>query len=190
MTNTTERKATKRQCWCLFCITKKDYRNENLTYDEASALIQKLGDPSYTKKSKSIVKSDKGMDVVTIMKEAEENGLAEMAKSVPAPMVVVDGVREYHVEGDVCGFSWINFKSNTSVNRKFYNGLKKAGLLSSDINDFNDKVIWKKSSSTSGFTYWVRQGGQSLTRKEAFARGFNEVLGKYGIDARIHSRMD
>lgn len=40
--NNPDEPATKRQLWALFCMTKKDYRNENLTKGEASELISKL----------------------------------------------------------------------------------------------------------------------------------------------------
>ena len=43
--------ATPRQRWALYCITKKDYRNEVLSKEEAAKLIQELGDPNYKKKS-------------------------------------------------------------------------------------------------------------------------------------------
>ncbi len=46
-------KATSRQLWALYCITKKDYRNENLSKEEAAKLISELGDKNYVKKSKS-----------------------------------------------------------------------------------------------------------------------------------------
>ena len=46
-------KATSRQLWALYCITKKDYRNENLSKEEATKLISELGDKNYVKKSKS-----------------------------------------------------------------------------------------------------------------------------------------
>ena len=46
-------KATSRQLWALYCITKKDYRNENLTKEEASKLISELGDKNYVKKAKA-----------------------------------------------------------------------------------------------------------------------------------------
>ena len=46
-------KATSRQLWALYCITKKDYRNENLSKEEAAKLIYELGDKNYVKKSKS-----------------------------------------------------------------------------------------------------------------------------------------
>ena len=47
--------ATPRQLWALYCITKKDYRNENLTKEEAASLIKKLGDPNYKKTSKKSI---------------------------------------------------------------------------------------------------------------------------------------
>ena len=46
-------KATSRQLWALYCITKKDYRNKNLSKDEAAKLISELGDKNYVKKSKT-----------------------------------------------------------------------------------------------------------------------------------------
>ena len=46
-------KATSRQLWALYCITKKDYRNENLSKEEAAKLISELGDKNYVKKFKT-----------------------------------------------------------------------------------------------------------------------------------------
>ena len=46
-------KATSRQLWALYCITKKDYRNENLTKEEASKLISELSNKNYVKKAKA-----------------------------------------------------------------------------------------------------------------------------------------
>lgn len=46
-------KATSRQLWALYCITKKDYRNENLSKEEATKLISELGDKNYVKKTKA-----------------------------------------------------------------------------------------------------------------------------------------
>ena len=41
--------ATSRQRWALYLITKKDYRNVELTKQEAADLIKELGDPNYKK---------------------------------------------------------------------------------------------------------------------------------------------
>lgn len=46
-------KATSRQLWALYCITKKDYRNENISKEEAAKLISELGDKNYVKKTKT-----------------------------------------------------------------------------------------------------------------------------------------
>ena len=46
-------KATSRQLWALYCITKKDYRNKNLSKDEAAKLISELGDKNYVEKPKT-----------------------------------------------------------------------------------------------------------------------------------------
>ena len=46
-------KATSRQLWAPYCITKKDYRNENLSKEEAAKLISELGDKNYVKKAKA-----------------------------------------------------------------------------------------------------------------------------------------
>lgn len=49
---TTSKSATPRQLWALYCITKKDYRNQELSYEEASKLIKEFGDKNYVKKTK------------------------------------------------------------------------------------------------------------------------------------------
>ena len=46
-------KATSRQLWALYCITKKDYRNKNLSKEEAAKLISELGDKNYVKKAEA-----------------------------------------------------------------------------------------------------------------------------------------
>ena len=46
-------KATSRQLWALYCITKKDYRGANLSIEEAAKLISELGDKNYVKKTKA-----------------------------------------------------------------------------------------------------------------------------------------
>jgi hypothetical protein len=190
---------SRQQGWALFCITKKDYRNENLTYNEASDLIKKFGNPEYVKKAKNtVVKKANG--ATEIMNKAYQAGMEALNKCVPVPMVVEQHVnvmddkspvtKAWHVANGVCGFASITFKANTTKNRSFMNALKKEGLLSNDINDFNEKVLWKKRLSGPGYTYWIREGGQSLQKKEAFAYAFNQVLADNGIEAHVMSGMD
>lgn len=184
------RMMTKRQGWALYCITKKDYRNEGLTYDQASELIKTLGNPNYVKKSNSV----KDNEAVKIHQEAFDAGIAAMNKAEVVPMVVQEHVnmaddnspvaKQWIVEGGVCGFAWVQFKANTTPNRKFLAGLKKAGLA-------GDKATakWGKSYQ-GGYQYWVSVGGQSMQKKEAFARAFAEILQKHGLTVYAGSRMD
>lgn len=51
--------ATSRQRWALYLITKKDYRDVELTKQEAADLIKELGDPNYKKGKDSNYKKDK-----------------------------------------------------------------------------------------------------------------------------------
>jgi hypothetical protein len=188
--------ATKRQTFALFCITKKDYRNENLTYEQASNLIKELGNPNYIKKGKNKVTVKN--DVVDWMNEAKEAGMVALNECKPTPMVVEQHVnvmndnspvkQAWVVDGGVCGFCSIIFKANTTVNRRFLAGLKKAGLAGEDKFE-NKNVVWSKSYN-GGFSYWVSEGGQSLERKEAFGHAFASVLEKHGVTVRVNSRMD
>ena len=59
--------ATPRQRWALYCITKKDYRNEILSKEGAAKLIKELGDPNY-KKVKKTVKTISG-ELLDYLKE-------------------------------------------------------------------------------------------------------------------------
>ena len=54
--------ATPRQRWALYCITKKDYRNEVLSKEEAAKLIKELGDPQYKKKNSKKTIEDELLD--------------------------------------------------------------------------------------------------------------------------------
>ena len=42
----------------------------------------------------------------------------------------------------------------------------------------------------SGLSVWVSEGGQSMERKEAYARAYADVLRAAGIEAYAGSRMD
>ena len=54
--------ATSRQRWALYLITKKDYRDVELTKQEAADLIKELGDPNYKKSKDSNCKKDKDLN--------------------------------------------------------------------------------------------------------------------------------
>ncbi len=185
------KKMTKRQSWALFCITKEDYRktHPDMTYDEASALIEKLNlDKNYIK-----TKKETHNPVTDILIEANIAGHEAVKNLNIIPMIVqkhanpIDDnspvTQEWLVEGGVCGFASIHFKANTSENKKFLANLKKAGLA-------GENEEWQKDTYRGGYYKWISEFGQSMQRKEAYAYAFKNVLEKYSITAYVHSKMD
>ena len=120
-----------------------------------------------------------------IYAEAHSAGMAAGHGCTPTPMVVgtpttplgddIDYTKEtYYVADGMCGFAWINIKP---ARGKFVKYLK-------------DNNIGRKDSYYGGWTIWVSEFGQSVTRKENYARAFAKVLGDNGITAYNMSRLD
>jgi len=106
---------------------------------------------------------------------ADQAGREAAEAKVPTPMVVV-GMQEerYHVPQGVCGFAWVNVRPGGS---SFARWLKKRG--------------YAHTSYDGGVDVWVSAYGQSMEKKEAYARGFAAVLRESGIEkAYSRSRMD
>jgi hypothetical protein len=193
--------ATRKQQWKLFTLSKKDWRESNLTVIEASAIIAHLVNGDSSPKAKANGKRSKKASPAeaakALLEKAEAAGRAAMKEVTPIPMVVQKHVNplndnspvknQWVVEGGVCGFAWVKIYYKGSANIKFINGLKKANLCGS-VNDHG--CPFKKDSYQGGFLYWVRDGGQSMTYKEAYGHAFVRVLREAGIDAGCYSRMD
>lgn len=133
-----------------------------------------------TEKKKTLSKRE----CARIYKEADAAGHAAGEAAVPTPMIVgtpttplgndIDYTKKtYFVEGGVCGFAWVNISPARGA---FVNYLKSI--------DAGYKSYY------GGYDVSVRGFGQSMTRKEAYAQAFAEVLRSYGINAYAQSRMD
>jgi len=120
-----------------------------------------------------------------IYSEAHSAGLAAGHGCTPTPMVVgqpttplgndIDYEKDtYYVADGVCGFAWVNIKP---ARGKFVKFLK-------------DNDIGRKDCYYGGYTVWVSEFGQSMSRKENYARAFTSVLRENGLTAYNMSRMD
>lgn len=120
-----------------------------------------------------------------VYREAYSAGLKAGHESVPTPIIVgeetelfsniIDETKPtYFIEGGVCGFAWVKIKP---ARGKFVQWLKENKKGSVD-------------SYAGGYDIWCHEFGQSLTRKEAWAKAFAEVLRGYGIEAYAQSRID
>ena len=119
-----------------------------------------------------------------LFEDAHEAGLKAGREVGVTPMVVgspstpfgsdIDySKKTYFVESGVCGFAGVVIKP---ARGKFVSYLK--GL------DKGYKHYY------GGYYVPVREFGQSLTRKEAYARAFAKVLDEEGLKCYVDSRMD
>ena len=135
-----------------------------------------------------LITNRKGADMVDfndLYVKADLAGVKAGNDALPTPMVVgspttplgddIDPKKPmYFVNDGVCGFAWVNIKP---ARGKFITWLKSMG-------------IGRKDSYYGGWTVWVSDFGQSIARKENYARAFAKVLGDYGITAYNMSRLD
>lgn len=192
--------ASPRQTFAIFCATGKDWRGRDLTYEMAHKILSGV---SHLKGKKAealalaeqIFNGDTSPLAVTpvpvasvlplkIYQDACAAGIAAGQACKPIAMVVgtptsflgseLDRTKPVEiVEGGVCGFAWITIKP---ARGKFVSWCKENKLGS--------------TSSMGGFTIWVSEFGQSMARKEEYARAFAKVLNQHGINAYADSRID
>jgi hypothetical protein len=126
------------------------------------------------------------MDFRALFDKAYEAGMAAGRGSTPVTMIVgspttplgddIDYTKKIYVVPDgPCGFAWVNVRPG---NCRFANWLKK-------------NKLGRHDSYEGGVKIWVREFGQSMTRKEAFANAFADVVRAAGIErCYAGSRMD
>jgi len=108
--------ATPRQRWALYCITKKDYRNEILSKEEAAKLIQELGDPQYKRKNSKKIIGDELLDYLKEhIDEMYQAFLGETGyKSILEDEIPdVNGKKQrFAFVGMGCGMTWLKYRKS------------------------------------------------------------------------------
>ena len=109
--------ATARQRWALYCITKKDYRNEILSKEEAAKLIQELGDPNYKKASK--VTKTLADELLDFMKEHIDELYQACLGEMNYKSIVEDDThipenkrKRFAFVGCGCGITWLKYRKS------------------------------------------------------------------------------
>lgn len=125
MIKTMENTATARQRWALYCITKKDYRNEILSKEEAAKLIQELGDPNYkktitkaaaVKPTKTVKPKAKSIDKELLdylkanINELYNDCLQELGYETKVSLSC--SKKPYTFIGTGCGITWLKYRKN------------------------------------------------------------------------------
>ena len=122
-----ERPATKKQLWALFCLTKKDYRGQDLTMADASHLIEKFKNASAPKVShNSAKKPTLEEEFITYMENKIEDIIATCRKAMQIKSVVEDDPsffpnkkdrKQFAFFGFGCGFTIIDFDKRSNVGK-------------------------------------------------------------------------
>jgi hypothetical protein len=157
--------ATKSQTWKLFTLTKKDYRNEVLSYEEADKLI----------KEALKEKENKLQAFQDIIDKADKAGKDAVNKLQVNPMVVENTQtgKQWFVADGACGFAWVSIHPATS---SFARWLKKQGIGS--------------KAYSGGLQIWIHDYNQSIQKKSEYASAYAEVLRDSGYKAYSGSRLD
>jgi hypothetical protein len=166
--------ATPKQTFAIFVRTGYDVRACNLNMADASAILDgKIEASTFAGAIQKRKAAAPKVDFAAIHAEAHAAGMKAGTEVIPTPMVVVDGSRTYEpVMDGACGFAWVRFKGTTPWAR------------------------WAKAQKLAGAAYptglsiWVHQFDQSITRKEAYATAYAQVLRNHGIEAYAGSRLD
>lgn len=126
--------ATPRQLWALYCITKKDYRNENLTKEEAASLIKELGDPNYKKASTKSIDEQLLAYFKEHINEIYDACTAELGiKSIVEDdnHIPEKDRKRYAFIGSGCGITYLKYRKNN----------KKAEKIDKAANKFHSNEI-------------------------------------------------
>ena len=132
MNTSSVKSATSRQLWALYCITKTDYRGKNLTYDEASALIKKLGNPEYRKADKVERKVvDLKTELLEYIKNEKLDGIIEKVKTalgiksiVSNDLLYMKEEKHYNFRGFGCGFAWLEYDKRSKIGKAIEEAFK------------------------------------------------------------------
>ena len=148
-----------------------------MTYQENIATVVAINGKPVGKK-KPLTKRE----CARIYREAYEAGL-NAGKDADTPKFIVgdaiglsneiDFSKKTYVLDGLCGFAWVTVSPARGA---FVNWLKSQGIGSKGY--------------YGGYEIWVREFGQSVDRKSAFAGAFADVLRKYDISAYSGSRLD
>jgi hypothetical protein len=136
-----------------------------------------------------MTKQEKHELFTSLVSLAEKAGMKAAEEAQPETMHLVgrdhEGrMRHYAVTEGVCGFAWVNVTPGTC---SFARWARKHDRIDGRPDRWGEK--WTKAYR-GGVDRWIHEFGQSMTRKEAYARAYAKVLREAGIEASVGSRID
>lgn len=191
--NNPDEPASKKQLWALFCITRQDWRDKNLTKGEASELIQKYSGERTTKNKESLSTNSIKKDIIQNLKPKLDK---QMEKAFGMQSVVGDadlegnlipGRKRYKFFGSGCGWAWVKYDKRN----------KKLGEVLDKYDDIYRNEFFEKFAKEYIKKYKERELGAVLSQdidiqciiKQA-ALNYAESIGINTKGAYVNSRLD
>ena len=124
--NNAERPATRKQLWAIFCLSKKDYRDKDLTRADASHLIQRLKMEKEAQPTKVEKKVSLEKEFIDYMTEKMQGVIETAKEALQLKSVVADDpnftdpkkCKSYAMFGFGCGFTIIDFDKRSKVGKQ------------------------------------------------------------------------
>ena len=196
--NTEVKTATPRQLWALYCITKTDYRGKGLSYDEASALIKKLGNPEYRKADKTARKVvDLKTELLNYIKEEKLDGIIEHVKTALGIKSILSNdplymkeEKHYNFRGFGCGFAWIEYDKRSKIGKAIVEASKdiRGEVRAMIVNAF--PMDLRKQLEAEG-TPLEAIVFQDITINSAYEQAVVDFMTSKGVkNAWVNSRLD
>ena len=190
--------ATPRQLWALYCITKTDYRGKGLSYDEASALIKKLGNPEYRKANKS---ERKAVDLKTeLLNYIKTEKLAGIVKHVETALGIKSVVsndtlymneeKHYHFRGFGCGFAWLEYDKRSKIAKSIEEAFKeiRGNVREMIVGSFDKKLCKQLEAEGTPIEAIVFQ---DITINSAIQQAVADFMTSKGVkNVWVNSRLD
>jgi len=114
---------SKKQLYVLFNLTKKDYKNENLTKGEASDIIasyMKDSESAQQKPKQKILTSD---DIFNSLKDYTSEIMTMINGELGIKSTLVndfDSTQQYTFVGSGCGFAWVKYDKRSKLAGKIF----------------------------------------------------------------------
>ena len=190
--------ATPRQLWALYCITKTDYRGKGLSYDEASSLIKKFGNPEYRKADKAEHKVvDLKTELLNYIKSEKLDAIIEHVKTALGIKSIVSNdtlymkeEKHYHFRGFGCGFAWIEYDKRSKIGKAIEEASKdiRSEVRAMIVNAFPmdlRKQLEGEGTPIEAIVF------QDITINSAYEQAVVDFMTSKGVkNAWVNSRLD
>lgn len=144
--------ATKRQLWALFCITKRDHRNDGLSKVQASEMIKSLSENSEVKHSskRKMNKNEMFENLYNYYVENVDKIVNKLNEQLGIRSIIEcdfgsEGSHKYNFVGSGCGFAWLDYDKRNKLTKEYFErGEDNESIAQLAINKIKHLILNKK----------------------------------------------